>query len=85
MRFGKVSLAVIAAASLISAPVAANAVNASKSVSAAQSKRVGATSNDESKFGGRGSGVIVGLLAAALIIAGIVVAAGNKSDGPTSP
>ena len=84
MRFGKVSLAVITAASLISAPVVASAATASKTVSAAKSKRAGAASNDESKLG-RGSGVIVAILSAALIIAGIVVAAGNKSDGPTSP
>jgi hypothetical protein len=84
MRFGKVSLAVIAAASLISAPVVANAATASKAVSAAKSKRTAPVSKEESKLGG-GSGVIVGILAVAAIIAGIVIAAGNDSDGPTSP
>jgi hypothetical protein len=84
MRFGKVSLAAIAAASLISAPVVASAATASKSVAAAKSKRAGAASKEESKLGG-GSGVITAVLAAAAIIAGIVIAAGNDDDAPTSP
>lgn len=77
MRFGKVSLAAIAAASLISAPVVANTANASKA------KRV-SVAQEESKLGG-GSGVIVAVVAAAAIIAGIVIAAGNDDDAPTSP
>ena len=83
MRFGKVSLAAIAAASLISAPVVAQAVQPASKATAAQAKRAG-VAKEESKLGG-GSGVIVAVLAAAAVIAGIVIAAGNDDDAPTSP
>ena len=85
MRFGKISLAAVAAASLVSAPVMAQSLSvASKAVGASKVKRVGATSKQENKLGG-GSGVIVAILAAAAVIGGIVIAAGNNDDGPTSP
>jgi hypothetical protein len=80
MRFGKVSLAALAAASLISAPVVAQSTTASK----APVKRTAVAKKEESKLGG-GSGVIVAVVAAAAIIAGIVIAAGNDDDAPTSP
>jgi hypothetical protein len=83
MRFGKVSLAALAAASLISAPVVANAATA-KTPAKASVKRAGAATKEESKLGG-GSGVIVAVIAAAAVIAGIVIAAGNDDDAPTSP
>ena len=86
MRFGKISLAAVAAASLVSAPVMAQSLSvASKAVGASKVKRVGATSKQENKLGGRGSGVIAAILAAAAVIGGIVIAAGNDDDGPTSP
>ena len=85
MRFGKISLAAIAAASLVSAPVMAQSLSpAAKSVGASKVKRASATSNEESKLGG-GSGVIVAILAAVAVIGGIVIAAGNDDDEPTSP
>jgi hypothetical protein len=85
MRFGKFSLAALAAASLVSAPVMAQSLSpAAKAVGASKVKRVGAGAQDESKLGG-GSGVIVAIIAAAAVIGGIVIAAGNDDDGPTSP
>jgi hypothetical protein len=85
MRFGKISLAAIAAASLVSAPVMAQSLSpAAKAVGASKVKRAGAATSEESKLGG-GSGVIVAVVAAAAIIAGIVIAAGNDDDAPTSP
>ncbi len=84
MRFGKVSLAALAAASLISAPVVAQATTSTKAPAKASVKRAASAAKEESKLG-RGSGVIVAVLAGAAIIAGIVIAAGNKNDAPTSP
>ncbi len=81
MRFGKVSLAAVAAVALAGAPVIAQAAPA-KPV-AGKIQRAGAA-KEESKLGG-GSGVIVAVLAAAAVIAGIVIAAGNDDDAPTSP
>ena len=81
MRFGKVSLAALAAASLISAPVVANAASASKSVSAEKSKRAGSATKEESKLGG-GSGVIVGVIAAAAIIARCRMGEGKGTRSP---
>ena len=83
MRFGKISLAVIAAASLVSAPVVAQTAPAAKSATA-QVERAGANLQDENKLEG-GSGIIIAVLAAAAIIAGIVIAADNEEDTPTSP
>ena len=85
MRFGKISLAAVAAASLVSAPVMAQSLSpASKAVGASKVKRIGAASKEESKLE-NGSGVIVAILAAIAVIGGIVIAAGNDDDGPTSP
>ena len=85
MRFGKISLAAIAAASLVSAPVMAQSLSpAAKAVGVSKVKRAGAATKEESKLGG-GSGVIVAIVAAAAVIAGIVIAAGNDDDAPTSP
>lgn len=85
MRFGKFSLAAVAAASLVSAPVMAQSLSpAAKAVGASKVKRVGAGTNEENKQAG-GTGVIVAILAAVAVIGGIVIAAGNDDDGPTSP
>ena len=81
MRFGKLSLAAIAAVSLLSAPVMAQATPvASKSVGVSKVKRVGAATKDESKQGG--NGLIIGLVAAAAVIVGIVVLSGDDSTSP---
>ena len=77
MRFGKITLAAIAAASLVSAPVMAAAAP-SKAVAVSKVKRVGAVRKTESKLGG-GSGVLVAILAAAAVVGGIVIAASSKS------
>jgi hypothetical protein len=85
MRFGKISLAAVAAAALASAPVMAESLSPSvKAVGASKVKRAGAAAKEESKLGG-GSGVIVAILAAVAVIGGIVIAAGNDDDEPTSP
>lgn len=85
MRFGKISLAAVAAASLMSAPVMAQAVSAAPNAnSTAQVKRAGAEREDENKIG-RGAGVILGILALVAIVGGIVIASGNNADTPTSP
>ena len=84
MRFGKFSLAAIAAASLVSAPVMAESLSpAAKAVGASKVKRVGASAKEESKLAG--GGVIVAVLAAVAVIGGIVIAAGNDDNAPTSP
>jgi hypothetical protein len=84
MRFGKISLAAIAAASLVSAPVMAQVAAPAKATAVSKVQRVGKARTAENKLG-KGSGVIVALLAAAGIIGGIVIAAGNNADTPTSP
>ena len=85
MRFGKISLAAVAAAALASAPVMAESLSPSvKAVAASKVKRAGAATKGESKLGG-GSGVIVAVLAAVAVVGGIVIAAGNDDDAPTSP
>jgi hypothetical protein len=85
MRFGKLSLAAISAASLVSAPVMAESLSpAAKAVGASKVKRTGAATKEENKLGG-GSGVIVAVLAAVAVIGGIVIAAGNDDNAPTSP
>ncbi|GAB5488579.1 MAG: hypothetical protein Pars2KO_21490 [Parasphingorhabdus sp.] len=79
MRFGKLGMAAVAAASLVSAPVMAQAVETSS-----QSVRTSAQAADESELEG-GSGIILAILAAAAIIAGIIIAADGSEDTPTSP
>ncbi|MEO9634876.1 MAG: hypothetical protein ABJF89_14015 [Parasphingorhabdus sp.] len=77
MKFGKLA-AGIAAASLITAPVAAQVA----SVSAPAVERVGASSTSSEELEG-GSGILIALLAAAAVIAGIIIIADD--DEPTSP
>lgn len=76
MRFGKISLAAIAAVSMVAAPIVAQAAPAVE--------RAATELQGESKLKGS-TGIILALLAAAAIIAGIVVAADNEDDLPTSP
>ncbi len=80
MRFGKLGMAAVAAASLVSAPVLAQAVQPVSS----QVERTGATAADENNLEG-GSGIILAVLAAAAVIAGIIIAADGSEDTPTSP
>lgn len=79
MRFGKIGMAAVAAASLVSAPVLAQAVQPVSSV-----ERTGAAVESESDLEG-GSGIIIAILAAAAVIAGIIIAADGSEDTPTSP
>ncbi|MEO9469487.1 hypothetical protein [Parasphingorhabdus sp.] len=80
MRFGKLGMAAVAAASLVSAPVLAQAVQPVSS----QVERTSALAADESNLEG-GSGIIIAVLAAAAVIAGIIIAADGSDDTPTSP
>ena len=82
MRFGKIGMAAVAAASLVATPVFAQAVQPVSKVS--KSVRASASADDESKLAG-GSGVIIAILAAAAVIGGIVIAADGSDDSPTSP
>jgi len=81
MRFGKIGMAA-AAASLVSAPVLAQAVQPAQPVSSIA--RTGATVDGESNVEG-GSGIIIAILAAAAVIAGIIIAADGSENTPTSP
>ena len=78
MRFGKLSMAAVAAASLVSSPVLAQAAQPVSEV------RTGAAVADESEMEG-GSGIILAILAAAAVIAGIIIAADGGDNTPTSP
>jgi len=82
MRFGKIGMAAIAAASLVSTPVLAQVAQPVSTVS--QAVRTSTTTEDESKLEG-GSGIIIAILAAAAVIAGIIIAADGSDDTPTSP
>ena len=82
MRFGKIGMAAIAAASLVSTPVFAQAVQ--PVAKASEAVRADASAAEESKLEG-GSGIIVAVLAAAAIIGGIIIAADGSEDTPTSP
>ncbi len=79
MRFGKLGMAAVAAASMVSAPVMAQAVE-----TVSQPVRASAQTADESDLEG-GSGIIIAILAAAAVIAGIIIAADGSEDTPTSP
>jgi len=79
MRFGKIGMAAAAAASLVSAPGLAQAVQPGSSVA-----RTSATVEKDNKLEGS-TGIIVALLAAAAVIGGIIIAADGSEDTPTSP
>jgi len=82
MNFLKKAAISLAATSMIAAPVAASAVPAISSVSFSD---VSAVSSVDGQSELEGSSWIIALLALAAIIGGIVIAAGNNSDTPTSP
>lgn len=73
----------LAATSMILAPVAASAAPAISAVSFDDVRAVSAVEGESDLRGS--SAWIVALLALIAIIGGIVVAAGNNSDTPTSP
>lgn len=78
MKFGKMT-AGFAAASLAVAPVA---VQAAETVAPAV-ERLGATSESSENLEGE-NGILIALLAAAAVIAGIIIIA-DGDDEPTSP
>ncbi len=83
MRLGKI-LAIASAATLMCAPIAAQASTASKSVAASKVQRAGVAKKGESKLGGEGgSTTLIAIGAAAAIILGIVLLTGD--DSPSSP
>ncbi len=82
MNFLKKAAISLAATSMIAAPVAASAAPAISSVSFSD---VSAVSSVDGQSELEGSTWIIALLAFAAIIGGIVIAAGNNSDTPTSP
>ncbi|WP_077146252.1 hypothetical protein [Sphingopyxis sp. KK2] len=82
MNFLKKAAISLAATSMIAAPVAASAAPAMSSVSFSD---VSAVSSVDGQSELEGSSWIIALLALAAIIGGIVIAAGNNSDTPTSP
>lgn len=78
MKLLKKAAISLAVASMIGAPVVATAAPAVASVKAVS------TADGQSQLEGK-SGWLIGFLAAAAIIAGIVIATDNKKDTPTSP
>ncbi len=81
MNFGKNTLAAVAAIALAVIPATAQAADAAAKPVASKSKRVGTTSNKESKLGGG-----TAIYAAVAIIVGIVgIVAVSGDDSPTSP
>lgn len=68
-------IAAIAATGLLATPVLAQSVNV---------ERAPARSSDSNELEGE-SGILIALLAAAAIIAGIIILADNEDDLPTSP
>tara|TARA_R110000824_G_scaffold11585_4_gene50705 strand:+ start:16666 stop:16905 length:240 start_codon:yes stop_codon:yes gene_type:complete len=79
MRFGKLGMAAAAAASLVSAPVLAQAAQP-----VASAVRTSATVENDNDVEG-GSGIIIAILAAAAVIGGIIIAADGSENTPTSP
>ncbi|KQZ64905.1 hypothetical protein ASD67_10865 [Sphingopyxis sp. Root1497] len=82
MNFLKKAAISLAATSMIAAPVAASAAPAISSVSFDDVSAVSAV-DGQSEL--EGSSWIIALLALLAIIGGVVIAAGNNSDTPTSP
>ncbi|MCG6120809.1 MAG: hypothetical protein MEP44_09210 [Blastomonas sp.] len=69
---------------IAAAALAALAITATPVLAQASAQRVSATSAEDSEAEG-GTGIIIGVLAAAAVIGGIVIAADQDSDTPTSP
>ncbi len=78
MRFGKLGMAAIAAVSLVGTPVLAQAGKT-------EAVRVDATAKKKKNDAEGSTGIIIGVVAAAAIIGGIVILADGSDDAPTSP
>ncbi|KLE33797.1 hypothetical protein [Aurantiacibacter luteus] len=76
----KTMTALAAASALVATPVLAQSVDATRAPAQVEQ-------NAEQMRGGNGGGVLIGLLALAAIIAGIIIAVGgdDNEDLPTSP
>ncbi len=83
MRISKKSFVALAAASMLIAPVAAQAAPTAKAKSTASVKRAGADRKAENKA--EGTSVVLAALAAAAIITAVVIASDSKSNTPSSP
>jgi len=76
--------AAMAALTMSASPVLAQTTQ-SAPISNSVFRAAASTDEESNAERNRGTGVILGILAAAAIIGGIVVAAGNKDDAPASP
>lgn len=85
MSFAKISMVAAAALSMASAPVLAQAASPASKLSvsgALSSARTGAAVSDKSELAG--GSLILALLAAGLVIGGIIILA-DSDDEPASP
>jgi hypothetical protein len=80
MRIGKISLAALTAMTLMAAPVAAQAAPAAKAKTS-QVKRVNAKAKVSNKLEGSNA-LLIGLGAAAIVVAGIIIASDGSSKSP---
>ncbi|WP_420607616.1 hypothetical protein [Novosphingopyxis sp.] len=87
MRFAKTLMAA-SALSLVATPAMAQATASNAQASVASVSRAGGLQSDESDLRGRrggASGIIIALLAAAAIIAGIIIAIDSDGDDDFDP
>jgi hypothetical protein len=86
MNFVKKASVAFAAISMVAAPIAASAAPVAQTLSVAKfsGARASADLNGESRLEGD-SGIIIAILAAVAVIAGIVIAADGSDSTPTSP
>ncbi|MEZ5708150.1 MAG: hypothetical protein R3E02_02045 [Blastomonas sp.] len=77
----KPALAALAAISISSTPVLAQSAQSDN----APVERESASQKEANEGRGGSTGIILAILAAAAIIGGVAVAAGNKDDSPASP
>lgn len=81
MRFGKY-LAAVAAVTMAASPALAAPASSTASLSISKTARAGSQSAKKNDL--TGSGVIVAIVAAAAVIAGIIIVA-DSDDKPNSP
>jgi hypothetical protein len=84
MGIRKTAVAAIVAFSMVAVPTVVQAAQANQTVSKVAVARVGASTSAQKASELRGGSIIIALLAAAAVIAGIVIAADGKKS-PRSP